>query len=331
MFERYTERARRVLFFARYEASQFGNRTIRPEHLLLGLVREGKGLTSRLFSRHRLSLEELRRDLEGRIEFEEKLATSVEIPFEATTKRILQYSAEEADRLLHNYIGTEHLLLAILREDTSVAAEMLLARGLRIDTVREQIVELLREPPPAQRGQLPGTQNPAHFFTHGINLKTLLAGKLNVNARRLEMPPGLDRTLAIDREQREVDVFVLGAVPGRTPAPCAASDAGGGISVGSVAFATAFGIDQPTGRPPEDSPASIGPLSMSETTMAELAAMLEEVVGRPVIDESGLDGRYNVEVTGPHDSIDSFGRSLEREMGLTLTPAKRAIEMTVVR
>ena len=111
MFERYTERARRVLFFARYEASQLGSISIETEHLLLGLIREGKGLTSRIFARSHLSLESIRKEIEGRTVFREKVSTSVEIPFSAETKRVLQFAAEEADRLLHNYIGTEHLLL----------------------------------------------------------------------------------------------------------------------------------------------------------------------------------------------------------------------------
>src|SRR5574339_283205 len=117
MFERYTERARRVLFFARYEASQLGSISIETEHLLLGLIREGKGLTSRIFARSHLSLESIRKEIEGRTVFREKVSTSVEIPFSAETKRVLQFAAEEADRLLHNYIGTEHLLLGIVRED----------------------------------------------------------------------------------------------------------------------------------------------------------------------------------------------------------------------
>src|SRR5688572_29636761 len=111
VFERYTERARRVLFFARYEASQLGSIAIETEHLLLGLIREGKGLTSRIFARSHLSLENIRKDIEGRTVFREKVSTSVEIPFSAETKRVLGFAAEEADRLLHNYIGTEHLLL----------------------------------------------------------------------------------------------------------------------------------------------------------------------------------------------------------------------------
>src|SRR5213594_3994288 len=76
MFERYTERARRVLFFARYEASQLGSISIETEHLLLGLIREGKGLTSRIFARSRLSLENIRKEIEGRTVFREKVSTS---------------------------------------------------------------------------------------------------------------------------------------------------------------------------------------------------------------------------------------------------------------
>ena len=145
MFERYTERARRVLFFARYEASQLGSVSIETEHLLLGLIREGKGLTSRIFARSHLSLENIRKEIEGRTVFREKVSTSVEIPFSAETKRVLGCAAEEADRLLHNYIGTEHLLLGILREERSVAASILMEKGMRLHTVREDIVQLLNE------------------------------------------------------------------------------------------------------------------------------------------------------------------------------------------
>ena len=145
MFERYTERARRVLFFARYEASQLGSISIETEHLLLGLIREGKGLTSRLFARSHLSLEDIRKEIEGRTVFREKVSTSVEIPFSTETKRVLQHAAQEADRLLHNQIGTEHLLLGILREDRSVAALILAEKGMRLNGVREDVVQLLSE------------------------------------------------------------------------------------------------------------------------------------------------------------------------------------------
>ena len=145
MFERYTERARRVLFFARYEASQLGSISIETEHLLLGLIREGKGMTSRIFARSHLSLDVIRKDIEGRTISREKVSTSVEIPFSTETKRVLHFATEEADRLLHNYVGTEHLLLGILREERCVAASILVEKGMRLNTVREDTVQLLNE------------------------------------------------------------------------------------------------------------------------------------------------------------------------------------------
>ena len=147
MFERYTEGARRVLFFARYEASQLGSVSIETEHLLLGLLREGKGVTGSIFARAHLSFDRIRREIEERTVFHGKISTSVEIPFSSEAKRVLGFAAEEADRLLHNYIGTEHLLLGILREDRSVAASVLTEKGMRLDVVRDDIVRLLNEKP----------------------------------------------------------------------------------------------------------------------------------------------------------------------------------------
>ncbi len=145
MFERYTERARRVIFFARYEASQLGSNSIETEHLLLGLIREGKGLTSRIFSKSRLSMEAIRKEIEGRGPYRDKVSTSVDIPLSADSKRALSHSSEEAERMLHNYIGTEHILLGLMREEKSVAAAILAEKGMRLGSVREDIVQLLNE------------------------------------------------------------------------------------------------------------------------------------------------------------------------------------------
>src|SRR5437763_10341888 len=138
MFERYTERARRVIFFARYEASQFGSTTIETEHLLLGLLREDKALTNR-FLRSHASIESIRKQIEGRTTIREKVSTSVDLPLSQECKRILAYAAEEAERLSHRHIGTEHLLLGILREEKSFAAQILQERGLRLSTIREEL------------------------------------------------------------------------------------------------------------------------------------------------------------------------------------------------
>ena len=138
MFERYTERARRVIFFARYEASQFGSTTIETEHLLLGLIREDKNLTNR-FLRNQSSIENIRKEIEGRTTIREKVSTSIDLPLSNECKRILAYAAEEAERLNHRHIGTEHLLLGILREEKCVAGEILHERGLRLNAIREEL------------------------------------------------------------------------------------------------------------------------------------------------------------------------------------------------
>ena len=141
MFERYTEKARRVIFMARYEASQFGARAIVPEHLLLGLLREERAFFNQLFAPGQISLEGVRREIEGRTLLREKISTSVELPLAPETKRVLAYAHEESDRLQHRHIGTEHLLLGLLREERSMAAEILYERGLRLVAVREKVAE----------------------------------------------------------------------------------------------------------------------------------------------------------------------------------------------
>jgi ATP-dependent Clp protease ATP-binding subunit ClpC len=139
MFERYTEKARRVIFFARYEASQFGASAIEAEHILLGLLREDKGLTNRFFPRPQGSIESIRKEIEGRTVVREKISTSVDLPLSPIAKRVLGYAQEESERLQHRYIGTEHLLLGLLREEKSLAAEILYERGLRLNQIREEL------------------------------------------------------------------------------------------------------------------------------------------------------------------------------------------------
>ncbi len=139
MFERYTEKARRVIFFARYEASQFGAPAIEPEHVLLGIIREDRQLTKRFFPQAQMSIEAIRKEIEGRTLVREKISTSVELPLAPETKRVLEYAHEESNTLQHRHIGTEHLLLGILREEGSMAAEILHERGLRLVAVRDEI------------------------------------------------------------------------------------------------------------------------------------------------------------------------------------------------
>jgi ATP-dependent Clp protease ATP-binding subunit ClpA len=136
MFERYTERARRVIFFARYEASQFGSHAIETEHLLIGLLREDRNLNRFLLGEKG---ESIRAEIEARATLREKVPTSIDMPLSEECRRILAYAAEEAVRLNHLHIGTEHLLLGILREEKGMAAEILRGHGLRLTAIREEL------------------------------------------------------------------------------------------------------------------------------------------------------------------------------------------------
>lgn len=145
MFEHYTERAIRVIQFARYEATQLGSRTIETEHLLLGLIREGNGITSRIFNRCKVTFEEIRKEIEARVVSREKVSPSVEPPPSADVDKVLTYAAEEAEHLNHKYIGTEHILLGILRLENCVAAEILRQKGMKLTVIRSEISSILNE------------------------------------------------------------------------------------------------------------------------------------------------------------------------------------------
>ena len=139
MFEKYTEKARRVIFFARYEASQFGSPTIEAEHLLLGLIREDKNLASRYFPKAQATIQKIRKEIEGRTIVRDKVSTSVDLPFSEESKRVLNAAAEESSLFSHKYIGTEHILLGLLREDRSIAAEILKEYGINQELIRDEL------------------------------------------------------------------------------------------------------------------------------------------------------------------------------------------------
>jgi ATP-dependent Clp protease ATP-binding subunit ClpC len=147
MFDRYDEPARRTLFLARYEATKLRSRSIGGEHLLLGLIREHHGNAARLLGA--LHLSDLRKELESGLDAGPEVPVSVEIPFSSETKQMLAFAAEEADSLAHRVIGTEHLLLGVLRAEGATAAAALGRYGMRLDAVREQVRELANVPPSA--------------------------------------------------------------------------------------------------------------------------------------------------------------------------------------
>lgn len=146
MFERYTEKARRAIFFARYEASQYGSMTIETEHLLLGLLREDRTLAMKLL-REKGGEPSIRAGIERQITRGERISTSVEMPLSLECKRILHFSAEEAQRFGSKHVGTEHLFLGILRETNCLATRLLHERGLTLNWLREELCRLQQIPP----------------------------------------------------------------------------------------------------------------------------------------------------------------------------------------
>jgi ATP-dependent Clp protease ATP-binding subunit ClpC len=154
MFERYTEEARRVLFYARYEASQLGSYSIEGEHLLLGLMRRPQGLIRAIFDRAHLPLERISEGIATQSAGRPKVPTSVEIPFGDDVKRSLMLAADEAELARDGDIGCEHLLLGLLRQPTSGAASILLGYGLQLEGVREAIAIIRRE---SAKGDVEGT------------------------------------------------------------------------------------------------------------------------------------------------------------------------------
>jgi ATP-dependent Clp protease ATP-binding subunit ClpC len=138
MFDRYTEKARRVIFFARYEASQFGSPYIETEHLLLGLLREDKTLANR-WLRSLAAVDSIRKQIEAETPKREKTSVSVDLPLSFESKRVLAYGSEEAESMGHQHIGTGHLLLGVMREEKCFAARILRERGIEIAAVREAL------------------------------------------------------------------------------------------------------------------------------------------------------------------------------------------------
>ena len=159
MFEHYTERAIRVIQFARYEATQLGSRIIETEHLLLGLIREGNGITSRIFNRCKITFEEIRKEIESRVILKEKISPSIEPPPSPDVDKVLTFAAEEAEHLSHKYIGTEHILLGILRLENCVAAEILRQKGMKLTMIRWEISNILSEKRAGKLRNRPHTTN----------------------------------------------------------------------------------------------------------------------------------------------------------------------------
>ena len=146
MFERFTERARRVVVLAQEEARMLNHNYIGTEHILLGLIREGEGVAAKALESLGISLEAVRQQVKEIIGRGQQ-APSGHIPFTPRAKKVLELSLREAQQLGHNYIGTEHILLGLIREGSGVAAQVLVKLGADLNRARQQVVQLLHGRP----------------------------------------------------------------------------------------------------------------------------------------------------------------------------------------
>ena len=129
MFEKYNEKARRALFFARYEASKLGSRVIEAEHVLLGILREGEETVMALFSHFGIKADDLRREIEGERVFVERVSSTADLPLSEETKKALAYGVHEAETMGHSAVGSEHLLIGLMKVESSRATTVLAEAG----------------------------------------------------------------------------------------------------------------------------------------------------------------------------------------------------------
>jgi len=200
MFNRFTERARKVILLAKEEAKRFNHDYIGTEHLLLGLIREGEGVAAVVLQKLGLNLQQIRLEIEKFVKPGPPTVVSGDIPFTPTAKKVIELSSEEARSLGHNYIGTEHLLLGLIREGEGAASQVLVNLGLDLGKVREEIAELLGSAGPSFNNM---QQGPTQAAAPKSNSKTpaldAFGRNLTVLARDNKLDPVIGRQNEIER------------------------------------------------------------------------------------------------------------------------------------
>src|SRR5215813_12291606 len=143
MFERFTDRARKVMQLANQEAQRFNHEYVGTEHVLLGLIKEGIGVAATVLRYMDVDLRKIRNEIEKIVQAGPEMVTMGKLPQTPRAKKVIEYAIEEARNLNHNYVGTEHLLLGLLREQEGVAAQVLMSLGLDLEKARQEGLNLL--------------------------------------------------------------------------------------------------------------------------------------------------------------------------------------------
>ena len=194
MFERFTDRARRVVVLAQEEARMLNHNYIGTEHILLGLIHEGEGVAAKALESLGISLEAVRSQVEEIIG-QGQQAPSGHIPFTPRAKKVLELSLREALQLGHNYIGTEHILLGLIREGEGVAAQVLVKLGADLNRVRQQVIQLLS----GYQGKEPAAAGPAEGTASTSLVLDQFGRNLTVAAREGKLDPVIGREKEIER------------------------------------------------------------------------------------------------------------------------------------
>ena len=163
MYERFTDRARKVMLLANQEAQRFNHEYIGTEHILLGLVKEGSGVGANVLKNLGVDLRKIRLEVEKLVQSGPDMVTLGKLPQTPRTKKVIDYAMEEARNLNHNYVGTEHILLGLLREQEGVAPQILMNLGLSLEKARAEILALLGHP---QQAGTNTTEKPASEQTN---------------------------------------------------------------------------------------------------------------------------------------------------------------------
>jgi len=187
MFERFTERARKVIILAREEAIRLGHNFVGTEHLLLGLVREGDGLAMAILKKLTVNLSTLKGEVEKIVSVGTQVSPAGEVPFTPQAKKVLEYAISEARSMGHNYIGTEHLLLGLVREGEGIASLVLRDVGVTVAAAKAQAQELLGE----QATKAAGTGRTPALDEFGVELTNM--------ARQGKLDPVIGREAEIER------------------------------------------------------------------------------------------------------------------------------------
>lgn len=200
MFDRFTERARKVIILAKEEAKRFNHDYIGTEHILLGLIKEGESVAAAVLQNLGLSLDTIRLEVEKLVQFGPSTIVSGDIPFTPKAKKVIELAMDEARRLGHNYIGTEHLLLGLIKEGEGVASHVLMNVGLDLNKVRAEVIKLLGSSTPTAGGGGGGTPTAGGTKTKTKTPALDSFGRdLSALAREGKLDPVVDRENEIER------------------------------------------------------------------------------------------------------------------------------------